>query len=352
MPSSPAASVVVPNYNGSAHLPALLAALANQSTQDFELLVIDNGSTDDSEPTLAGAANRMPYPIRVIPNLRNLGFGPATNLGIRRSVAPWIATLNNDALPSPRWLENMLNTANSTHSSERPIGMIAALLLRAQNPGQIDSAGIALDWSGIAWDWRGGQYDDYGESSPQPVFGPCAGAALYSREMLREIGLFDEDFFAYMEDVDLAWRARLAGWKAVLQPRAKVLHAHSATLGDASPRKRYLLARNKIWLLVKNYPSQELSRRMPSILTYDGLAALYGIVTRSDFASLRGRTAALRRLPTFLEKRRRIQTRWQDVDNWRQAVSPLEAPWEVSRRYAHLRVTPGRPSKHDGQRQA
>ena len=331
MPDTPAASVVVVNYNGAPHLSALLERLERQTIHDFELIVVDNGSADDSGAILAAAHARLPFPLHVIRNSRNLGFGPATNQGMRRAAAGWIATLNNDTRPEPAWLEHMLAAAQGSH-----MGMIGSKLLRAQNPTQIDSAGIALDWTGIAWDWRGGEADDGTEQSPVTIFGPCAGAAFYARAMLDEIGMFDEDFFAYLEDVDLAWRARLAGWQAHLQPQARALHAHSSTLGDASPRKRFLLARNKVWLLVKNYPGPDLYRNLPAILAYDTMATVYGVVTRGDVAALRGRVAGLARLPDFLTKRRHIQARWQDVDNWRRSVSPVEMPWAVSRRYAHL----------------
>ena len=163
--------------------------------------------------------------------------------------------------------------------------------------------------------------------------------------MLKEIGLFDGDFFAYMEDVDLAWRARLAGWRAVLQPQARALHTHSATLGDDSPQKRFYLARNKVWLLAKNYPAADLTRRLPGILFYDTAATLYGMAMQRDCVSLRGRMAGMVRLPSFLGKRHEIQTRWRDVDNWRSAVSPSVPPWRVSQRYRHLRQT---PSQHVG----
>jgi GT2 family glycosyltransferase len=332
MPSIPAVSIIVVNYNGASHLSALLERLGRQTRGDFELIVVDNGSTDRSLDVLTESTSSFLFPLQVIRNNQNLGFGPATNQGVRRSVSPWIATLNNDTRPEPEWLERMLDATGNDPN----VGMIGAKLLRAQNPLQIDSAGIALDWTGIAWDRRGGEQDDPDESVTENIFGPCAGAALYSRAMLDEIGMFDEDFFAYMEDVDLAWRARLAGWRARFQPQARALHAHSATLGDASPRKRFLLARNKIWLLVKNYPTSDLARNLPGILTYDALATLYGMGIRHDFASLQGRIAGARRLSHFLKKRNRIQTRWQDIENWRVAVSPIEMPWAVSKRYAHL----------------
>jgi GT2 family glycosyltransferase len=336
MSSTPAVSIVTANFNGADHLPLLLACLQRQTVREFELIVVDNRSTDSSLSVLSEAAQGSVFPLRVMRNVRNLGFGSATNQGIRRSMAPWVATLNNDTRPDPKWLEHLLDTAYEAEHRGSAIGMVGSKMLRAKDPAQIDSAGIAVDWSGIAWDRRGGERDDAGERMTEPIFGPCAGAALYSRTMLNEIGAFDEDFFAYLEDVDIAWRARLAGWQALLEPKSRVLHAHSATLGDSSPRKRFLLARNKVWSLVKNYPEPDLLRYLAVILAYDVMAVGYGVVTRSDFATLRGRAAALQMLPKFLDKRREIQAKWRDVENWRKAVSPVVPPWSVANRYAHL----------------
>ena len=197
-----------------------------------------------------------------------------------------------------------------------------------------------MDWTGIAWDWRGGQLDTPAEEQTSEIFGPCGGAALYSRRMLDEIGLFDEDFFMYLEDVDLACRARLAGWNCLLAPQARVLHAHSATAGEGSPFKSYQLGRNKIWTLVKNFPQPLLNDHLAQIIAYDLMATGYGLSTRGDAALLRGRMAALQQLPKFLEKRRVIQQQWHDVDNWARLIAPTEAPWAVSQRYAHLDSSP------------
>lgn len=330
---SVAASIVVVNLNGERLLPALFASLATQTVRDFDLVVVDNGSRDGSLRLLEQTTPGLPFPVRVIRNAANAGFGSASNQGLRATRAEWIAMLNNDARPEPAWLEQLLDVA---HRSPR-LGMVGSKLLRAHRPGEIDSAGIAVDWTGIAWDWRGGEADTPGESDAVEIFGPCGGAALYARAMLDEVGAFDDDFFAYLEDVDLAWRARLAGWQALLQPQARALHAHSATLGDASPVKRFLLGRNKVWLLVKNYPNPWLARNLPLILAYDVLAVGYGLATRGDLAAWRGRVAGWAGLPRFLDKRRAIQSRWRDIANWRCAMSSTEPPWAVTRRYAHLR---------------
>jgi GT2 family glycosyltransferase len=157
--------------------------------------------------------------------------------------------------------------------------------------------------------------------------------------MLDEVGAFDEDFFAYMEDVDLAWRARLAGWRCVLQPQARVLHDHSATLGHTSPRKRFLLGRNKVWLLIKNYPNPWFAANLPLLLIYDALAASYGLMTQHDAVAWQGRLAGLRQAKRFWRKRREIHRHWRDTNTWRQGMSPMVAPWRVTQRFAHLAAT-------------
>lgn len=326
-------SVVVINLNGERHLTQLVAALQAQTLRDFELIFIDNASTDGSVPLMQRLCNESSLPITLLINERNLGFAPACNQGIRAAQGRWIALLNNDAFPEPGWLEHLWAAAQAGPR----LGMIAAKLLFAHQPERINSAGIAIDRAGIAWDWRGGEIDQPDECGPIEIFGPCGGAALYSRQMLEQLGGFDEDFFAYLEDVDLAWRAQLAGWRCVLEPKARVYHVHSATLGDGSPFKNYLLGRNKIWLITKNYPSPWLLVYLPAILGYDLLSVILNALRTRNFSALQGRLAALRQLPRFLHKRRQIQARPPSGDNWHLLMAPLALPTAVLKRYAHLR---------------
>jgi GT2 family glycosyltransferase len=330
-----AASIIVPNYNGDHHLPALFDHLAAQTLRDFEVVFVDNGSGDGSLPHAEQLARRHGLPLRAVRNEANRGFSPACNQGIAAAAGRWLVLLNNDTRPESKWLEMLVATA----SSAPEVGMVASKMLRAAHPEQIDSAGIAVDWMGIVWDWRGGQVDEVNEREPVEVFGPCGAAALYSRSMLDEIGKFDEDFFAYMEDVDLAWRARLAGWRCLLQPQARVLHDHSATLGHTSPRKRFLLGRNKVWLLVKNYPDPWFTRNLPLLLAYDAMAATFGAATQRDWVAWQGRLAGVRQLGRFWRKRREIHRHWHDVENWRRGMSPMAAPWRVYDRFAYLSAT-------------
>lgn len=333
----PLVSIVVLNLNGKRHLPALLAHLAVQTMRDFELIFVDNGSRDDSIAYVEQGCTAYGIHFRLIRNAANQGFAPACNQGIALARAEWVAMLNNDTRPEPQWLEQLLHAAgtNSPPGSAK-VGMVASKMLRYQRPAEIDSAGIAVDWAGIAWDWRGGEPDMPGERTLQEIFGPCGGAALYSRTMLRELGGFDADFFAYLEDVDLAWRARLGGWRCLFQPQARLLHAHSATLGDASPLKRFLLGRNKVWLLAKNLPDADLWPKGPVMALYDVLATGYGVAQRGDVAALRGRLAGIAGLARIWPKRRQVQAQTTDVNNWRRFMSPLVPPWQVPARYAHL----------------
>jgi len=321
----PHVAVVIPNWNGRRLLGACLSGLCRQTFPDFEIILVDNGSTDGSVASVREHFSR----VRVISNEVNRGFAAGVNQGIRASDSPFVATLNNDTEVSPGWLAALVAAAEGNPC----VGMCASKMVFADRPGVINSTGICLDRVGIAWDRRGGEPDDEREAVPVEVFGPCGGAALYRRAMLNEVGLFDEDFFAYLEDVDLAWRARRAGWRCLYVPAARVLHRHSATSREGSPFKSFYLGRNKVWLILKNYPFARLWLYVPLVLAYDISAVAYTIVTRGDVHALRGRLAGLTGIKkVWQERERRISDRPRDL----QYLSPLEPPWRIPRRYRHL----------------
>ncbi|HUZ77185.1 MAG TPA: glycosyltransferase, partial [Chloroflexota bacterium] len=194
----------------------------------------------------------------------------------------------------------------------------------------INSAGIRMDHSAAPWDlWLG---ETTWPTSPVEVFGASGGACLLRREMLDDIGLFDEGCFAYLEDVDLAWRAQLRGWKTMLAPEAVVYHAMSATAGEGSPFKRYRLAKNKWRTIIRCYPSPQLLQNLPIILAYDNLS-IANSIAHGDMVPLHGRLDAFKELPALLQQRKAIQNRrtasWSDIER---VLSPLESPFTLRRR--------------------
>lgn len=302
--------VVIASWNGRQLLPECLAALAAQTFRGFEVIVVDNGSTDGSAAWLAAHAPT----VRVICNAANRGFAAANNQGIAASDAPLVATLNNDAVPEPAWLDRLVEAADRLDWA----GMFASQISLRDSGGRLDSTGIEVDRAGIAWnrDWKKPGPDR--STEPIEIFGPSAAAALYRRAMLDQIGLFDEDLFAYYEDVDLAWRARRAGWRCAYVPQARVEHAHSATSGLRSPFKSYYLGRNKWRVIARNYPFETLWRYVPVMALLD-LVALCGAVWQSrSLAALRGRGAAWREWRQI----RRPPRDSRSID-WRQLLAPI-----------------------------
>ena len=328
---SPKVSVIILNWNGRRYLDDCLTSLQAQTYTDFEVILVDNGSTDGS---VEWVAEHFPQ-VRMICNETNVGFAAGNNQAICASQAEFVVTLNNDTRVELDWLASLVAVAEEDPS----VGMCASKMLFADRPEIINSTGISLDPVGIAWDRRGGEWDDEQETELVEIFGPCAGAALYRRTMLDQIGLFDERFFAYLGDVDLAWRARLAGFRCLHVPQARVYHVHSATAGEGSPFKNRLLGRNKVWVIAKNYgPAERLLLYLPLIVLYDLAAVVYALVVRRDASSLQGRLEGLRGLPGVWRRRREVQALRQENwgQPWHRHLSPLIPPWRVPARYRHL----------------
>ena len=310
MRASVPVSVVIPTWRGAAWLPRCLEALSRQTCRPWEVVLIQNG----------GSALEISTPselsLRLHQNPTNRGFAAAVNQGIWMTRAPYVAVLNDDAFPEPGWLESLLEAMEA----DPEIGACASLMVFDHRPEIVQSAGIAIDRAAIAWDRLRGHPVAQAQA-PGEVFGASAGAALYRRAMLEALGGFDERFFAYLEDVDLAWRAQIAGWRCVYVPSARVRHLTSASLGEGAPLHRFLLGRNKVWLVVKNAPAADL----PMIWLYDLLGVAYALLRRGDRWALRGRLAGLRGIRPFLAERRPGSPR---------VIAPLVPPWRVPQRWA------------------
>ncbi len=248
-------SIIILNWNGKQYLETCLSSLLRQTYSDIELILVDNGSSDGSVELV-----KSKYPgVIIVQHHKNLGFAVGVNSGILASSGKYIATINNDAEADKEWIASLVRVIGS----DPDIGSCASKLLRYYERDTIDSAGIVIYQNGNAYD-RGGQEKDIGQyDSQEEVFGACAGAALYRKEMLDETGLFDEGYFAYFEDVDLSFRMQLFGWKCIFVPDAVVYHIHSATSKEQSPFKIFYFERNKLWNMWKYFPVKLLMLQLP-----------------------------------------------------------------------------------------
>ncbi|MDX1613296.1 MAG: glycosyltransferase family 2 protein [Candidatus Promineifilaceae bacterium] len=310
----PSVSVIIVNWNGRRWLQTCLPYLQEQTYDNVELVVVDNGSNDGSVDWLA---THWPH-IRVLALEHNTGFAKANNEGIRVSQGDYVVTLNNDTRVTATWLTELVKGVSAAD-----VGMVAACIMQWQDPARLDSAGIEVDRAGIAWQ-RGWNQPVSSTTVASEVFGPSAAAALYRRAMLDQIGLFDEDFFAYYEDVDLAWRAQQAGWRCRYAPEAKVFHWHSGTAAAIPARKLYLTSRNRIWTLLKNYPSTSLWSSLAAMLLYETMGLGYQLARTRNTVGLRGRLDAIRHRQIPLAKR---PSPVMPVP-----LSPLTPPWRLSGR--------------------
>lgn len=248
----PLFSIVIVNWNGRHLLEECLTSLFGQTCRDFEVIVVDNGSADGSAEWIEEAWGDAVSLLR-LPT--NQGFAGGTNVGLRRATGRLLVLLNNDTAVDPRWLEALARAADRHPTA----GMFASKILNYWRRDEIDNTGHLIYPDGLA---RGrhrlerddGRFDREGEA-----LWPSGCAGAYRRELLDDVGLLDDSFFAYAEDVDLGLRARWAGWECWYVPAARVYHKYSATAGAYSPRKAFLVERNRLWVLLKNFPVREIA---------------------------------------------------------------------------------------------
>jgi GT2 family glycosyltransferase len=323
MNSNPSCSVIVLNWNGRQFLGPCLESLRRQTFQDFEIILVDNASTDGSAEWVA-----QHYPeVRLLVNERNLGFTGGNNVGFAAARGELVVLLNNDTEAEPHFLEALVQVARS----DPKVGMVAAVLVFAHQPTYVASAGIRMQWDGVGLDYLPGRPLQDLPAEPVEIFGPSGGAALYRRAMLEQIGFFWPTYFIYLEDVDLAWRGQLAGWRCLLAPQAVVRHVYSATMGQGSPFKSFLLARNRWLMLFLNLPAGLWLRWAPFILVYELTSCAYGLLAR-NWQVLRGRMVALKMLPGLWSRRRAMQRmRCVSLRSLSPLLSPPLAPWTTLR---------------------
>jgi hypothetical protein len=298
-------TVVIPTWNGRELLDGALSSLEAQRFRDFAVVVVDNGSTDG---TAAWLAEHRPA-VEVVALPENRGFAGAVNAGIGRARGEYVALLNNDMEPAPDWLGELVAALDAAPNA----GSAASKLRMMREPGVLDGAGDLVTWYGATWRRGHGEPDRGQYDAPGEIAGPCAGAALYRRAALEEVGSFDERFFAYLEDADWALRAQLAGWRCLWVPSAVALHLGGATSRRMGDLETELIARNTLALVLKSFPAARLAAWAPAILGYQGWVLAQAARRGAWRAVLRGWAAALRGLPATLRARREVRRRTRDA---------------------------------------
>ena len=283
-----AISAIVVNVDRREHLAAFLASLEralDAAQAESELIVVDNGSTDGSDELV-----RRRFPDAVLKALAvNRGFAGGVVEGLRGARGEWILLVNNDATLEPDAVAELLAVAR-----ERDVGSVAAQMRFAGPAPVLNSAGLDIDRLGVAYDRLLGHPLSSSDTEPVEVFGASAGAALYRRAMLDQVGGFDESFFAFLEDADVAWRARMYGWRSLYAPGAVAHHHHSVTARHGSAFKHHLVGRNRVRLLAKNATTSHLRRYGAAMVAYDLAYVAYAAAADRTLAPLRGRIAGLR----------------------------------------------------------
>lgn len=307
-------SVVIPNWNGKRFLSGCLDSLALQSYEALEVIVVDNGSSDGSLELL-----KEKYPwVRLISFDRNTGFSVAVNAGIRQAKGTLLALLNNDTIVDQRWVAELVRGLQ-----EHPdAGSVACKMLSYDDKTILDGAGDGYRRGGLPGR-IGHREKDLGQfDQPRYVLGACGGAAMYRREMFDRIGLFDEDYFAYLEDVDLGLRAQIAGYKCYYVPSAIVYHLGCGTTGSGySPLVVRLSAQNNINTIVKNIPFALLFKFLPQIVYWQSFYLAVVVMRGGQFIPwLQGVLLSLILLPKMLIKREQIRKLSRVPDSYLEAM--------------------------------
>ena len=251
-------TVVIPNYKGEAYLRPCVESLFAGTGLEMDVIIVDNGSRDGCVEEV-----RRLYPqVECVCLDQNYGFCKAVNIGIWKAETPYVFLLNNDTLVCKGAVEALL----ASLKKDRRIFSVEAKMIQYQDRTKIDSAGTF--YNAFGWAYARGKdrpADQYRKRGP--VFSACAGAAMYRREVFEEIGLFDEEHFAYLEDVDVGYRARIAGYRNVYEPMARIIHVGSAASGSRHNEfKVRLSARNNLYLIYKNMPVLQILLNLPFLL--------------------------------------------------------------------------------------
>jgi len=306
------ASIIILNHNGRHFLKSCLDSVFKQSYKNYEVIFVDNASSDGSVGFVRDRYGKMIMSkrLKMILNYKNYGFSKGNNIGIKEALrdkeVKYIVTLNNDTVVDKNFLLKLIDCAERYKKA----GSIMAKMVCGTNPRLIDSAGILYSKNILPFD-RGRFEPVERYNKEEEIFGCCAGACLYRREALKAVAVggefFDEDFFCYCEDVDLAFRLRLAGFKSYFCPDAIVYHYGSGTWGKFSNLIIYHYLRNSSWVMFKNLPRNFILKNLHLIIISEIGKVMSNLILRKRKIAINAKIDAYKNLYKMLKKRRRIK---------------------------------------------
>ncbi|MDD1730326.1 MAG: glycosyltransferase family 2 protein [Methanospirillum sp.] len=300
-------SIIIPNYNGISYLLPCIDSIRAQKYQNHEIIIVDNASADSSTEFI-----RDFYPdVHLIVNSCNRGFAGGCNDGANVAKGEFLFFLNVDTRLRPEFLASM-------HNAIQKYGGYGMYAPKMKYPdGRINSTGICISLSGAAWDRGLGAEDSGRYDQSEDILGPSGGAALFRREAFFEAGGFDEDFFLYMEDLDLVIRAQLAGWKCRYIPEAVVYHHHGGITGIESDISVYYGNRNLLWYPVKNYPWWLLLLVLPwTVGRTIGVVGYYALKGKGRVA-IKAKWDGICYIPQIIKKRKGQISKTSGTGIWR-----------------------------------
>ncbi len=297
----PKARIVIVAYKSGPDLQRCVNALAQQSCREFEVVIVDNDTPDDCITSLKLPDKRF----SVITAGANLGFAGGSNLGAKGAACDWIITLNPDAFAHPNWLAELMKTGQIYPQ----VSMISSVVIQDENPKLLDSCGDNFSIYGIAWQGGFDQSTDIIPKDDVLVFGASGAAAAYRREQFERHSGFDEQFFCYLEDVDLALRIRMAGGQCLLSPRAIVRHIGSSSTQKNSAFQHEHTARNNVRLIMKNMPYILLVIMVPLFILSQFWIGFRIRKQKYFGAKLRGLKRGIVEIPSALKARKQGRKR-------------------------------------------
>ncbi len=295
----PLISIIILNYNGKHHLRECLDSIFNQNFTDFEVILVDNNSTDSSVLWV-----RENYPkVKTVENKSNLGFAGGNNCALPYALGEWVFFLNNDTM-----LENNCLAEIAKGISERKTNhlVFAPLMVNFDEPTKVDSGGDCLYPWCLGYKYEDLEADDAIFADKREIMSACGGGAVFNKELFNKIGGFDEDFFLIYEDVDLSLMAKRMGVEIWMLPKAKIRHKGCATIVQHSAQRMYFAERNKFYLKIKHYPLITLLKYSPQIFLFQVLSMVLCTFRGYFFMRLKAYIDILRNLPKMLKKRKKI----------------------------------------------